>query len=94
MLGIQPGYIKRADIAWFCSHRHAADGANEAYSYSYLFGYRIDLPAGARTLTLPNNDKIRVLAVSVAHGDSEIHPAHQLYDTLDRSEPGPTIAQQ
>jgi alpha-mannosidase len=94
MLGIRPGYIKRADIAWFCSHRHSAEGANEAYSYSYLFGYRIDLPVGARTLTLPNNDKIRVLAVSVAHSDSEIHPAHPLYDTLDRSEPGPMIARQ
>jgi alpha-mannosidase len=94
MLGIKPGYIKRADIAWFCSHRHSADGTNEAYAYSYLFGYRIDLPAGARTLTLPDNDKIRVLAVSVAHSDSAIHPAHPLYDTLDRSEPGPMIAEQ
>ncbi len=92
MLGIRPGYIKRANIAWFCSHRHSANGANEAYSYSYLFGYRIDLPPGARTLTLPNNDKIRVLAVSVARSDAPIHPAHPLYDTLGRSEPGPMVA--
>jgi hypothetical protein len=35
-----------------------------------------------------------VLAVSVAHSDSAIRPAHPLYDTLDRSEPGPMVAQQ
>jgi alpha-mannosidase len=94
MLGLKPGYIKRADIAWFCSHRHSADGANEAYEYSYLFGYRIDLPAGVRTLTLPDNDKIRVLAVSVARSNSQIRAARPLYDTLGRSEPGPMVAMQ
>ena len=27
MVGIRPGYIKRADIGWFASHRHDAAGA-------------------------------------------------------------------
>jgi len=44
MLGLQPGFIKRADVAWFASHRNAADGSAEAYAYSYLFAYVIDLP--------------------------------------------------
>ena len=35
-----------------------------------LFAYPLDVPAGAKTLTLPNNDKIRVLAISVADGVS------------------------
>jgi len=80
MTRIEPGYIKRADIAWFASHRHTADGAAEAYAYSYLFAYPIDLPPNARTLTLPANDKIRVLAVSVADSDPEVKPVTELYN--------------
>ncbi|HEU4933621.1 MAG TPA: glycoside hydrolase family 38 C-terminal domain-containing protein, partial [Pyrinomonadaceae bacterium] len=53
--GITPGFIKRAPVAWFASHRHTPDGKNEAYAYSYLFAYTIEVPAGAKTLTLPNN---------------------------------------
>ena len=59
-------------------------GANVPYGYSYLFAYAIDLPAGAKTLTLPDNDKIRVLAVSVAETTPALKPAQPLYDTLER----------
>ena len=37
LTGITPGFIKHADVAWFASHRHNADGTNALYSYSYLF---------------------------------------------------------
>ena len=80
MTGIKPGYIKRADLAWFCSHHHNAAGENVAYAYSYLFAYPIDLPSGAKTITLPGNDKIRVLAISVADENPEVKPAQPLYD--------------
>ena len=66
MTGIKAGYIKRAVLAWYCSHHHNAAGENVAYSYSYLFAYPIALPPGARTIQLPDNDKIRILAISVA----------------------------
>jgi alpha-mannosidase len=84
MIGLRPGFIKRADIAWFSSQRRAADGSAEPYAYSYLFAYALDLPAGARTLTLPQNDRIRILAVTVANEPWVINPAHPLYDTLER----------
>jgi len=80
MTGIKPGYIKRADLAWYCSHHHNAAGENVPYAYSYLFAYPIDLPDGAKTITLPNNDKIRVLAISVAGENPEVKPAQPLYD--------------
>ncbi|MFN2481335.1 MAG: alpha-mannosidase [Pyrinomonadaceae bacterium] len=85
MTGITPGFVKRAPLAWFASHRHNGDGANEAYAYSYLFAYAVDLPAGARKLTLPDNDKIRVLAVTVSNEGARLRPAQPLYDTLGRS---------
>jgi alpha-mannosidase len=83
MTGITPGFIKRAPVAWFASHRHAADGANEPYAYSYLFAYPIDLPVGAKTLTLPNNERIRILAITVANEAGSVRPAQPLYDTLE-----------
>ena len=88
-LGLTPGYVKPADLAWYCSHHHTADGLNEPYQYSYLFAYAIELPVGVRTLTLPNDDRIRVLAVSVADEGPLTRPAQALYDTLGRTEPGP-----
>jgi alpha-mannosidase len=82
--GLVPGYIKRAPVAWFASHRHAADGMNEPYAYAYLFAYAIDLPAGARTITLPDDERIRVMAVTVSNEHEPVRPAAPLYDTLRR----------
>ena len=82
MTGIKPGFIKRADLAWYCSHHHNAAGENVSYRYSYLFAYPIDLPAGAKSITLPDNDKIRIFAVSVAEENPELKPAQPLYDVL------------
>jgi alpha-mannosidase len=82
--GLTPGFIKRAPIAWFASHRHTADGANEPYAYSYLFAYAIDLPRGARRIALPDNDKIRILAATVSDEDFTLFEGQPLYDTLIR----------
>ncbi len=87
MDSLTPGFIKRAPIAWFASHKHSADGKNLAYAYSYLFAYAVDLPAGARTLTLPDDPHVRVLAVTMAKQEAPLTPARPLYDTLDRNNP-------
>ena len=84
MLGITPGFIKRAPVGWFASHRHTPSGTNEAYAYSYLFVYTFDVPADAQTLTLPNNDRVRILAITASNETSTVKPAHPLYDTLER----------
>jgi alpha-mannosidase len=82
--GLKPGFIKRAPVAWFASHRHSAEGANEPYVYSYLYAHSVAIPAGARTVTLPDNDKIRILAITVSDESNEVRPAQPLYDTLER----------
>jgi alpha-mannosidase len=85
MLGITPGFIKRAPIGWFASHRHTPAGTNEAYAYSYLFVYELDVPANARTLTLPTNDRVRIMAITASNEGSTLKPAQPLYDTLERN---------
>jgi alpha-mannosidase len=84
MIGIRPGFIKRGDLAWFTSQRRGADGAPEPYAYSYLFAYALEVPPGAKTLTLPNNDRIRIMAITVADERWVVRPAQPLYDTLER----------
>jgi alpha-mannosidase len=82
MTGIKPGYIKRADLAWYCSHHHNPAGQNVAYSYSYLFAYDVDLPPAAQSVKLPDSPKIRILAMSVAEENPDLKPAQPLYDEL------------
>jgi alpha-mannosidase len=79
---LTPGFIKRADVAWFASHRHDSAGANEAYAYSYLYAFEIDVPAGATTIALPDNERIRIIAITVADEPATVQPARPLYDTL------------
>jgi alpha-mannosidase len=85
MIGIKSGYIKRADLGWYCSHHHNAAGENIPYRYSYLFAYPIDLPPGTNTIQLPDNDKIRILAISVVEENPELRPVQPLYDVLPSS---------
>ena len=84
-LGLRPGYIKPATLAWYASHHHTPEGLNQPYAYSYLFVYAMDLPPHAKTLTLPANDRIRILAISMAKEEPNVSPVQPLYDTLGRT---------
>ena len=81
-VGLREGYIKPAQVAWYASHHHTSKGLNQPYAYSYLFAYAMDVPKDAATLTLPNNEHVRVLAISVAKTGPDITPAGPLFDTL------------
>jgi alpha-mannosidase len=80
-VGLAPGYIKRTPIAWFATHHNTPDG-DAYYHYSYLFQLSYDLPPGTKSLTLPNDRKIRVFAISTSHEPSATPPGAPLYDTL------------
>ncbi len=86
-VGLLPGYLKPASLAWFASHHHNADGLNVPYQYSYLFAYSLELPQQARTLTLPNNSKIRVLAITVAGVPPHVELATPAQGVPTRPEP-------
>jgi alpha-mannosidase len=84
-IGLQPGYLKPAGLAWYASHQHTKEGLNQPYQYSYLFAYPIEVSGDPKTLTLPNNDKIRILAISMVTEDPEVTPAQPLFDTMSGS---------
>jgi alpha-mannosidase len=68
---IAPGYAKETPLAWVGTHRHGARGENEAYALAHLFRLRIDLPKGARELTLPADERLRILAVTAARNPND-----------------------
>jgi alpha-mannosidase len=78
---ITPGFIKRAPLAWFCSHRHGLHGEDRPYEFSYLFKLALDCTAETKTLTLPNKPGIRVLAVTLTDDPNDLtRPLGPLYD--------------
>ena len=80
-------YCKPDNIAWYASHRHSPK-ANDAYQYSYLYKYEFTLPKGTKLITLPNNDKIRIFAVSVAkNANEDVLPLQPLYDDFKDAKP-------
>ena len=74
---IAPAYAKSVPVAWVGTHRHDARGANEAYVFTHLFRLRLDVPKGARTLTLPDDEHVRILAITAAHNDNDAVVAAQ-----------------
>jgi alpha-mannosidase len=56
--GLTPGFIKPAAVATF--------KASPAYEYSYTFSYIFNVPPGARTMTLPANDKIHIVSITAS----------------------------
>jgi alpha-mannosidase len=84
MTGITPGYVRQAPVAWFASHHHNAKGENQIYEYAYLFAYTLTVPEDAKKLTLPVNDKIRIVAITASDEGGEVRAVSPLYDTLER----------
>jgi alpha-mannosidase len=68
---IAPAYAKTVPVAWVGTHRHDARGENEAYVFTHFFRLRIDLPSGAKTLTLPDDEHLRILAITAARDDND-----------------------
>ncbi len=84
---LEPGFVKPASVAWFASHQHKPDGANDPYRYSYLFAYAVELPAGATSVTLPDDDQLRILAMTAADQAPVVAPVSPLFDDLKREGP-------
>ncbi len=89
--GLDPGYLKPAEVAWFTSHHHTPSG-DQFYNYCYLFKVSIDVPKGAKTVTLPSNDNVMILAATLVKGAAHATPAAPMFDRLDdREQDAPSI---
>lgn len=51
--------------------------------YLYRSRKSREVPANVKTLTLPDNDRVRILAITVAREGPGVFPAQPLYDTQE-----------
>ncbi|MFT3685703.1 MAG: chitobiase/beta-hexosaminidase C-terminal domain-containing protein [Phycisphaerales bacterium] len=93
IVGLEPGFVKDDAVAWFSSHYHTKAG-NTFYEYCYLYKYGIDVPAGAKSVTLPTAPGIKVFAMTgTKGGGARVKPAAPLFDTLaDHRQDAPVIS--
>lgn len=78
---IAPAFAKETPLARVLTHRHGARGENEAYVLSNLFRLRVDLPKGARVVTLPTDERVRVVAATAASDlNDDVVRAFRLFD--------------
>lgn len=61
---ITPAFIRGQRIAWSASHRHLPE-SDALYQYGYLFAYRLEIPEGATSLSLPDSRFVRIISMSV-----------------------------
>jgi alpha-mannosidase len=88
VIGIKTGYIKRDSIAWFCTHRHQQTNGNESYQFSYIFKYAMDVPEGAANVTLPDNNSIKIFAMTLSNNENDAtKTATPLYDDFTGRKP-------
>lgn len=82
--GLAPGYVKPAEVAWFSNMKRNPRSGNEFYQYSYLYKYGLDVPAGATSMTLPNDARVKVFAITAATAPNldQATPAAPLSDQL------------
>ena len=72
VLDVKEPFLKHDNIAWFASHYHFGyPTANVPYTYSYIFKYEINLTKGATNIILPDNDKIKIFAISVVKSSKD-----------------------
>lgn len=104
-IGLEPGYIKDGEIAWYVSHHHTTkpdkhdakggdkNGADALYRYCYVFRIPVDVPNGATSITLPNDARVKVFAVTAADEPAQgTVAAGPLFDTLSgHEESTPTL---
>ena len=84
-IGLEPGYIKRDNVACFSTHIHDKNGNNIPYSYGYLFKYKIPLPNNITKIRLPKNKNIIIFAATLSKNETiNCEPACFLYDRFDR----------
>jgi alpha-mannosidase len=81
---IHPAFIRDQRIAWAASHHHRPAG-DALYEYSYLFSYRLEIPEGATSITLPDSRFVRIVSMSVGDEGNAI-PLQSPFEDLHRDE--------
>ncbi len=80
----ETGQIKQTVLAWNATHLHRGD-ADSYGEQAYFFKYTFEIPAGAKSFTLPLDQNLLLLAASGTDLPA-CRTAAPLYDTLKKRE--------
>lgn len=79
--GQTKGYYKDAELAYVGTHRHSP-AKDEAYEFTYMFKYGIDIPKGATEVVLPVDKHVVIFAATWANEPVPgVKPACRLFRT-------------
>lgn len=79
--GHTEGFLKDAEIAYVGTHRHS-HSKDEAYEFTYMFKFGMDIPKGTTSIKLPDNPNIVLFAATVAQEEyPSVAPASELFRT-------------
>ena len=78
-IGHTKGYVKDARIAYVGTHRHSAS-ADEPYEFTYMYLLKLDVPAGATSVTLPEDEHVVLFAATLAEDQQSATPAAKLFE--------------
>ena len=74
------GFLKDATVAYVGTHRHSA-GADEPYEYTYMYLVKLDIPAGATSVKLPEDEHVVLFAATLADDENGVTPAGKLFES-------------
>jgi len=80
--GHSEALLKDATVAYVGTHRHRGDVCNLPYDFSYMYMIALDIPEGARTVTLPDDRNVAVFAMTVS--DNRLDDVALATDTFIR----------
>ncbi len=71
-----PAFIKHVPVGFVATHRHLGKtDVNEAYIFGYLFRVAVEIPAGAKTLQLPDNMEVCIAAITLSDDANRLSKA-------------------
>ncbi len=71
--GHTEAFFKAADIAYVGTHRHnMLENKDMPYEFTYMFCIPLDIPAGAKTLILPEDPRITIFAATAANDQNNL----------------------
>lgn len=81
-VGVKPGFVKRHRLEWYSNHTHK-NGQDQPYHYGYMFTIPLDIPEGAESLVLPNDERIKIMAMTGSEQKLKLKSTQYLIDQYD-----------
>ncbi len=81
-VGVESGYVKRQRLEWYSTHTHR-DGLDQPYRFGYMFTIVLEVPQQAVKVRLPDENKIKIFAITAVKQEMRLRDAYHLKDQWD-----------